>query len=282
MNLAILITCHNRKNKTLKCIDSIYKANLSNIKFNVFLVDDGSTDGTNKAVKSHFPDVNIINGDGHLYWAGGMRLCWENALSEIYNGYLLLNDDVVLYKNFFVDLIEMNYFSLKKYKKEGVYVGSTIDLENNSFSYGGHKLLSKITGNSENVVPNNQIQECDFANANILYVSKNVVNSIGILSNIFTHSLADFDYTLKVKKTGFPILVFAEYCGTCKDDHGKNWLSSSYTFKQRINYLMNPKYLAFKEYRIFVKTHFPFYWPVVFLKLCIKTVFPFLYDIFKK
>ena len=47
-NIAVLITCYNRKDKTLLCLESLFKQQGLGIDFSlaVFLVDDGSTDGT--------------------------------------------------------------------------------------------------------------------------------------------------------------------------------------------------------------------------------------------
>ena len=52
--IATLLTCHNRKEKTLKCLNSITAQHIPKQvgKIDVFLVDDGSTDGTSEAVKS--------------------------------------------------------------------------------------------------------------------------------------------------------------------------------------------------------------------------------------
>ena len=59
-SIAVLITCHNRREKTLKCLQSLYFNILSkNYVIEIFLVDDGSTDGTANAVFKKFPLVNI-------------------------------------------------------------------------------------------------------------------------------------------------------------------------------------------------------------------------------
>ena len=82
---AILLTCFNRKDNTINCLKSLYKALKkynAEMKFDVFLVDDGCTDGTSEEVKKHFPEVNIIQGSGELFWSGGMRLAWETALNK--------------------------------------------------------------------------------------------------------------------------------------------------------------------------------------------------------
>ena len=231
---------------------------------------------TAEEVKKNFPGINVIEGNGNLYWAGGMRLAWKEALKEHFDFYFLLNDDTTLYPNAINLLIAAHTYALEKFNKSGIYVGSTNDPVTKEFSYGGHKLLSKISIRLQPVKPQDGIiKSCDLANANILLVSNNVVESIGILSDKFTHSAADFDYTLTAPKKGFPLLVCSDYCGSCADDHGKNWMPGSYSFSERIKYLKAPKHLAYHEYLFFIKRHFPFYYPIAFLKLWAKTLIPF-------
>ena len=282
--IAVLITCYNRQEKTMTCLKSLLAADLSaDYHLSVFLVDDGSTDGTGETVKKKIPQVNVIQGNGNLFWAGGMRLAWKEALKEHFDFYFLLNDDTILYPNAINLLIDAHTYALEKFNQGGIYVGSTNDPETKEFTYGGHKLLSKISSRSQPVKPQAEIiQSCDFANANILLVSNNVVESIGILSDKFTHSVADYDYTLTASRKGFPLLVCSDYCGVCVDEHGKNWLPGNYPVSERIKYLRSPKHLAYKEYLFYIKHHFPFYYPIAFLKLWAKTLFPSIWDNFKK
>src|ERR1035437_8569767 len=130
--IAILLTCHNRKEKTISCLKSFYKAlEFSNfqIQFDIFLVDDGSTDGTSEEILKNFPEINIISGSGDLFWSGGMRLAWKTALmqNKDYDSFLLLNDDVILTEDFLASLILTHEFCLKQYNKSGIYVCSTRD-----------------------------------------------------------------------------------------------------------------------------------------------------------
>ena len=50
--IAVLITCFNRKEKTSNCLSSFYASTFrENFVFDLYLVDDGSTDGTSEAVR---------------------------------------------------------------------------------------------------------------------------------------------------------------------------------------------------------------------------------------
>ncbi len=63
--IAVLLTCHNRRAETLRCLEALL-AQDAGASLRVFLVDDGSTDGTGEAVRVSFPQVNVVQGDGSL------------------------------------------------------------------------------------------------------------------------------------------------------------------------------------------------------------------------
>jgi len=44
ISVAVLITCHNRKEATLKCLKSLSEQKYHNISIDVYVVDDGSSD----------------------------------------------------------------------------------------------------------------------------------------------------------------------------------------------------------------------------------------------
>lgn len=285
MNFAVLLTAHNRKIKTLACLKSLYNAILpKDYIFDVYLVDDGSIDGTILEVKKHFPKVNIIEGNGQLFWAGGMRLAWNKALqNEKYDAFLLLNDDVILSNEVINNLKNAQDFSLEKFKQEGIYCGTTINNENNKTSYGGILLTkNSFIVRSKRLDACNQCQNCHMANANILWVSKETVEKIGIFSNKYTHGIADYDYTYTAFKNKIPLIVAPGVCGECTDDHGNNWKSKNVKLKQRIAFLKSPKGLAYNEYLYYIWKNFPLFYPYSFIMLWLKVFFPFLWDNLKK
>jgi len=287
-NIAVLLTSYNRKGKTINCLGSLYKAiEFSNhdIDFDIYLVDDGSTDGTSKAVSMNFPEINVIKGSGNLFWAGGMRLAWVNALSrdKDYDAFLLLNDDVVLTANFLADILDTHSFCLKYYSQSGIYVSSTKDPDNLKISYGGVLIKNRgINIRKLRIIPSEKPVPCSMANANILMVTQAVVNKIGILDPKLIHRFADYDLTLTASKQGIPVLVCPGIGGYCRNDNENDWLTAKTSFKDRIKYLYSPKGLGYNEQIYYLKKHFKFQFPYYFIMLWLKTFFPVIWDRFKK
>jgi GT2 family glycosyltransferase len=280
--ITVLLTCHNRKLKTYSCLEALSNCTLEEgFDLNIFLVDDGSTDGTTEYLQGKFKNLQIIQGTGDLFWAGGMRAAWKFANEHEKNTdyYLLLNDDTIVFKDTITRLLS----DLKSVEDpKSIIVGPTLDPETKKISYGGHKLLNKLTFKSEMVVPNNEFPlQCELGNANIMLVPKEVYEEIGSLTENYTHGIADFDYTLKALKKGIKTYISSSYCGYCTNDHGVNWLPQDSNLKERIAYLYSPTGLSYKEYIQFVKVHFLFHLPQAFLLLWGKTLFPIIWQLFK-
>ena len=286
--IAILLTCYNRKEKTISCLRSFYKAlEFSNfqIEFDIFLVDDGSTDGTSEEILKNFPEINIISGSGDLFWSGGMRLAWKTALMQDkdYDSFLLLNDDVILTNDFLASLVLTHEFCLKQYNKSGIYVCSTRNSVNSKISYGGTYITHRgIKIKSNLVEPSDTPVLCTMANANILMVTKSVVKAIGILDDRYIHQFGDYDYTLVASRNGIPVLVCPGFGGYCSDDHGNSWLQPNSSLKKRINFLYSPLGLSYREQTYYLKKNFKFQYPYYFSMLWLKTLFPFVWEKYKK
>lgn len=283
--VAILLTCHNRKAKTLACLASLFKAKpLSGYQLDVFLTDDGSTDETEAAVKELYPQVTVLKGSGDLFWAGGMRLAWKTALQKkSYDAFLLINDDVRLQHDFMENLMKTEEYSLRKTGKKGIYCGTTIDDKTGKVTYGGSRIkINHVVMKSQLLSPQKQPQECEITNANVLWISKQVVDLIGIFDDRFTHGIADYDYSLRAHKRKIPVYLAPNICGVCSDDHGENWKKGNLPLKARIAYLKSPKGLAYDEYLYYIRKHFPMFLPYSFIMLWMKTLFPFFWDQFKK
>lgn len=92
MDVSIVIVNWNTKQLLLDCLASVYST-LKNVSFEIWLVDNASSDGSVETVESVYPDVNIIQNQENL----GFAAANNKALRKIAGRYtLLLNTDTVL------------------------------------------------------------------------------------------------------------------------------------------------------------------------------------------
>lgn len=281
MKIAVLLTCFNRKEKTLNALENLMQAFYTvseKVSLKIYLTDDGSTDGTGEAVRAKYPEAIILQGNGNLYWAGGMRNSWREALKEDFDAFLLLNDDTNVFENVFQELLSVHTYSLEQYGCPGVYLGSTYDENTKEISYGGAKLTNKFMFKYHFLTPNGKFQNCELGNANIMLVPKEVVNEIGILSEGYIHGVADYDYTLKAIQKNIPVLITPNYSGTCTDDHSDIYMTfPEKTFSERLALLKSPLALDFKSNFNLMLRHFPLRVPFVLFSAGLKLFMPSIY-----
>ncbi|MEE9614108.1 MAG: glycosyltransferase family 2 protein [Thermodesulfobacteriota bacterium] len=92
MDMSIIIISWNAQEMLLKCLGSVYGTVVGD-NFEVWVVDNGSTDGSPEAVKKNFPDVKLIENDVNLGFAGAVNLALKRAAGR---HIVLLNSDTVL------------------------------------------------------------------------------------------------------------------------------------------------------------------------------------------
>lgn len=271
-NIAVLLTCFNRKDKTVACLKSLlltvenYNHNATDkFKLSIFLTDDACTDGTAKAAREicKEEDIHIIQGNGNLYWAGGMRMAWNKAISHkhTWDFFLLLNDDTTLRPYALTELMNTHRYCIGKYACPGIYSGITCATGHpETITYSGDVFGSGAKGKWYRLGPADEPQMVDQCNANILLVPQEVVNRIGIFHQGYIHGAADLDYCMQVRKAGFPALITSQVVGECEYDH----LSEKdeceklikMTLKERKKYVFHPTH-SDKDYLLFVKRNIP-------------------------
>lgn len=103
---SIIIPVHNGIEYTKNCITTIISMlNDSEIDYKkvpIVLVDDGSTDGTGEWISKNYPFIHLLNGNGNLWWSGGINLGIRYGINKLKVDYVLLwNNDTTPANDYF-------------------------------------------------------------------------------------------------------------------------------------------------------------------------------------
>lgn len=263
--IAVLLTSFNRKKKTLECMAALQQQVLpGDVRLTVFLTDDASPDGTEEAVREAFPKVVLLRGNGNLYWDGGMRLAFDEAMKTGFDFYLWVNDDTNLVPDAITCVLATHDQLLAQTGHSPIVVGSTQDTRTGEWTYGGVVRASrwrrlKFTRVEPKPIP----QECDTINGNCALIPCAIAHAIGNISADFTQSMGDFDYGLRARRAGFSTWVAPGYLGTCSENPVVGtWSDSRLPLPQRWKQMKHVKGLPPREWMAFARRHAGPFWPV--------------------
>ena len=104
--VAIVTPVHNRREITLQCLRSLSRIRRDEFVISIYVVDDGSSDGSSAAIREEFPHVNLIRGGGDLWYTEGTNVAIRAALKDEADYVLAINDDEVFDSDFLIYLME--------------------------------------------------------------------------------------------------------------------------------------------------------------------------------
>lgn len=267
---AVIMTCFNRKEKTLDCLEAVFASEVpSGLSVDVFLVDDGCTDGTPDAVKEKFPSVTVIQGCGNLFWNRGMVKAWQVASEQSPDFFVWLNDDTFLFKDSIGRMYQQYLEMQGAHNGQLVVVGATRD-STGKLSYGGIIRKSKfkpVTFSKLNV--DSKPQFCETLNGNLVLVPREVFNQHGMLDEAYEHGMGDFDYGLRLYQNGVKIVTLSGFIGICDDDHNVegSYKDTSLPLSVRLNKMKSPLGLPIKDWHLFCRRHAGGFWFIFFVAI---------------
>ncbi len=180
-----------------------------NLDVRLFIVDDGSTDGTSEAVSQDFPDVELIRGDGTLHYAGGTNRGIEAALKWNPDFVVTMNDDAVFHEHFLQRLVH----TARKHPRS--IVGALLLLWTNPHMVfqvgqvwktlrGGWTIPEHLTAFT---VGQDAFEvECLVGNCVLFPVT--AIRENGLMDEKrFPHGWGDAQYLMRMRKAGWTLLV---------------------------------------------------------------------------
>ncbi len=210
----VIIPVFNRLHYTINCISSLKQQNFRD--FRIIVVDDGSTDGTYSHIRNNFPDVEVLRGDGNLWWTGATNLAVDHILEKNVpddDFILTLNNDLIVKPDYFEKLLEV-YNDNKP-----CLVGSiSVDINNPEFvEYCGLRWNKYTALYKPNAKPSDtlsKLQETTKAIPSDLLWGRGVLIPVPVIKKIgmfdqkeFPHYMADEDFSARANKAGYKSFI---------------------------------------------------------------------------
>lgn len=277
-SIAVLMTCHNRRETTKACLLSLkHQEGICHDELKIYLLDAGSTDGTVEMIRDLFPSVVLICRDDSYFWCSGMRVVFSAAMDAVHDYYLWLNDDTLLFPEALKKMLLADRQVEAKTGRQGIIIGSTCDVNHKKRTYGGLVVSRKQRPLSFSPAEvTDELVRCDAMNGNCVLIPQRVAHSVGTLSKEFTHAMGDIDYGFRARKQGYLLWLAPGFIGTCESNSTPSWSNACVPLSQRIKALASPKGIPLKEWYVFTRRHSGKYWPIYWIKVPLRALFPFL------
>lgn len=204
----IVTPVYNRRELTLQCLRSLSRINKNGLDVHIVVVDDGSTDGTSKAIEKDFPDVEIVKGDGNLWFTEGTNVGIRAALKYQPNYILMMNDDQVFDTNFLhfmVETAESNPHSvvgslllLWDTPHKLFQVSPRWETTSGGWRHWTHQTIWTIPQKPWKV---------DIIVGNCVLVPAEAINENGLMDSKRYPNFGDAEYTPRLRKKGWQLLI---------------------------------------------------------------------------
>lgn len=210
VDLSVVIVNRNTKDLLLDCIDSI-NATVPPCTFEIWLVDNASSDGSIEAVKRSFPEVKCIENNKNLGFAKANNLAIRQANGRYV---VLLNTDTVLTQSALRILIEFMDSNKDVAICGGQLLNGDGSLQNSIANIPtlATELLNKSLlrrlfpvryPGKENLFE--RPTEVESVIGACMVVSKDAIDRVGLLDETYFFFLEETDWCLSMRKKGWRI-----------------------------------------------------------------------------
>lgn len=202
-----LIVNWNRRQDTLECIDSLLGSTYPALV--IYVVDNGSTDGSADAVAEQYPVVRLIRSQDNVGFAGGNNLGLTAMMADEVELAFLVNNDVVVSH----DTVEWLVAAARGYPDAGALspkvllhsepdviwsAGGTLDPENGvaiQRQYG-----EKDTGHP------NTVSEVDYAVGCAMLVRMEAIRKAGLMDPRYFMYYEEAEWCRRIRTAGYRIM----------------------------------------------------------------------------
>lgn len=229
--VSLVILNWNRKKIALECLESVASLKLKNIKLQILVVDNASTDGSQKSLRKKLKEIEnkrknisgkLIKNNQNLGFAGGNNVGILYALDSGADYLLVINNDTIVDKNIVSELIksarknpDVGVISPKIYFAKGFefhkdryekselgkviwYAGGDVDWQN---VHGTNHGVDEVDKGQYD-----EVRETDFATGTCMFLRREALEDAGIFDEKYFMYLEDVDLSLRIRNRGWSVL----------------------------------------------------------------------------
>lgn len=272
MDISIVVVSFNTKEPVLDCLASVYQT-IMGISFEVWLVDNYSTDGTAEAVGEEYPDVMIIKNKENV----GFAAANNQAFMRMNGRYaFLLNSDAVLTDGAVSEL----YDFMEATPDAGMACGQLLNpdgTKQNSIA-NFPSLLALVSNETvlRILMPNRYpSKRRDYVSpvkvesgiGACLMVRKAAMDDIGVFDERYFFFFEETDWAYRMKRGGW----FTYFVPSARIFHAQGKTVGS-SVNSRIMFYRS-RYLFFRKWH---PRSYPIFNTIIFLRLLVNTLLSFI------
>ncbi len=243
----IVLPVHNRREVTLRCLDILHERGVA-AWAGIIVVDDGSTDGTSRAIREHHPEITVLAGDGNLWWTGAIARGMTCALERGAELIFWLNDDC------FPRAGTMERLARHAADHQAVAVAQAFTPQGGQ--YGAFQRAP--TGLRRLTARPGEVLACDTFNGNCVCFPRAAVERVGLPdAKRLPHAHGDSDYGLRCTGHGLRVEVLGD--ALCDNEDNLYLVSRSWLYSPEPMHRIFATFFTPKS-NLYVPAHFHLYW----------------------
>lgn len=233
----ILIPVHNRVATTRSCLLRLNELGVP-AWAEVLVADDGSTDETAMMLRSEFPRVRVLQGDGGWWWAGAIRAGMEEAARHQAQAVCWLNDDTLPDPGALEKL-----FALAS-QCQGICGGLSRTDPTVGMTYSGGSMRRRWPAQNPPCHGGAPVA-VEWLHGNMVVVPSAVWQKLGLPNTCGTiHNFADIEYTYAAYRQGISVRLMPEATAmanaNCSASY-RSWRDDSLSWQTVWRGFFNPK-----------------------------------------
>jgi len=246
--VSVIVLNYNAGELLLNCIKSIKKSAYKNLE--IIVVDNISTDKSQKICKEKYPDIKLIQNDENLGYCEGNNIGIRNANGDFI---IILNPDTIVEPNWLEPLLNAyNSFG------EGLYQPKILSLDDTKILQSTGNMLhifgfgfARDKGKNDNLMKKD-VEKIGYASGTCLFTSRKVLDKIGLLDSFLFLYHDDLDLGWRAAQMGIDSFYVPDSIIYHAESYALKWSAKKFYWLER-----NRKYCLLTHYskKTYTKIH---------------------------